>query len=106
MDEKPPPDLELDFYGFTEADLERKFKLPTTTFIGGESETTLTLGEIVQRLKNVYSRSIGVEYMHINDFEKRNWIRRKFETPGADQLSAEEKKRALERFAFFSAIIS
>jgi 2-oxoglutarate dehydrogenase E1 component len=43
-------DLKIDYYNFTEADLSRKFKLPKTTYIGGE-ETTLELGEILNRLK-------------------------------------------------------
>lgn len=67
------------------------------TYICGGSNETLTLEEILNRLKKIYTRSIGVEYMHINDPEKRNWIRQQFEWPGAGDLSAEEKKRTLKR---------
>lgn len=90
-------DLTPEFYNFTETDLSREFKLPATTFIGGSAEQTLTLKEILNRLNSVYSRSIGLEYMYINNFDKCNWIRQQFETPGAGVLTAEEKKRTLKR---------
>lgn len=38
------------FYGLDESDLEKVFRLPTTTFIGG-SESALPLKEIIQRLE-------------------------------------------------------
>lgn len=50
LDDTIPRELELDFYGFTEKDLDREFVLPPTTFIGGE-RTSLPLREIVDRLK-------------------------------------------------------
>ena len=38
------------FYGLNESDLDKVFRLPTTTFIGG-SETALPLKDIIQRLE-------------------------------------------------------
>lgn len=38
------------FYDLREADLDKEFQLPTTTFIGG-SENTLSLREIIRRLE-------------------------------------------------------
>jgi len=89
-------DLTPEFYDFSEADMDRVFKLPKTTFIGGDTES-LTLREILSRLNNVYCRSIGLEYMYINNFDKCNWIRQQFETPGMAVLTNEEKKRTLKR---------
>lgn len=89
-------DLTPEFYNFTEADMSRTFKLPKTTFIGGE-EQSLSLQEILNRLNHVYSRTIGLEYMYINNFDKCNWIRQQFEYPGRGVLNAEEKKRTLKR---------
>lgn len=37
-------------YGLEEADLDKTFQLPSTTFIGG-NETTLPLREIIHRLE-------------------------------------------------------
>ena len=62
-------------------DMDRMFKLPSTTYIGG-SEGVLPLREILRRLETVYCGSVGVEYMFINDLDQCNWIREKFETPG------------------------
>lgn len=89
-------DLTPEFYNFTEEDMNRVFKLPKTTFIGGE-EQSLTLREILNRLNHVYSRTIGLEYMYINNFDKCNWIRQQFEFPGRGILDPEEKKRTLKR---------
>uniref|UniRef100_A0A674EH74 2-oxoglutarate dehydrogenase complex component E1 n=1 Tax=Salmo trutta TaxID=8032 RepID=A0A674EH74_SALTR len=69
------------FYGLDESDLDKVFRLPTSTFIGG-SESVLPLREIISRLEMAYCQSIGVEFMFINDLEQCQWIRQKFERPG------------------------
>uniref|UniRef100_A0A8C7NC69 2-oxoglutarate dehydrogenase complex component E1 n=1 Tax=Oncorhynchus kisutch TaxID=8019 RepID=A0A8C7NC69_ONCKI len=71
----------LGFYGLDESDLDKVFRLPTTTFIGG-SESVLPLREIISRLEMAYCQSIGVEFMFINDLEQCQWIRQKFERSG------------------------
>ena len=91
-----PADLTPEFYNFTPEDMSREFKLPKTTFIGG-NEQSLTLAEILARLNKVYSRSIGLEYMYINNFDKCNWIRQQFEHPDVGNLTVDEKKRTLKR---------
>ncbi|XP_067340579.1 2-oxoglutarate dehydrogenase complex component E1 isoform X5 [Channa argus] len=84
------------FYGLAESDLDKVFRLPTTTFIGG-NESALTLREIIRRLEMAYCQHIGVEFMFINDMEQCQWIRQKFETPGVMQFSLEEKRTLLAR---------
>ncbi|XP_034656821.1 2-oxoglutarate dehydrogenase-like, mitochondrial isoform X1 [Drosophila subobscura] len=81
---------------FGEQDMERQFKLPSTTFIGGD-EASLPLKEILNRLENVYCNKIGVEFMFINSLEQCNWIRKHFETPGVLNFSPEEKRLILAR---------
>ncbi|XP_066940609.1 2-oxoglutarate dehydrogenase complex component E1 isoform X8 [Macrobrachium rosenbergii] len=81
---------------FQEADLDRSFTLPMSTFIGG-NEKTLTLREIIKRLEDTYCRSIGVEFMFINSLEQCNWIRQKFETPGVMHMEPQEKRLLLAR---------
>ncbi|XP_075736176.1 oxoglutarate dehydrogenase Nc73EF isoform X2 [Rhipicephalus microplus] len=83
-------------HNLEEKDMDRLFKLPATTFIGGE-ESTLPLREILRRLENVYCTSIGVEYMFINDLDQCNWIREKFESPGVMRLTKERKRLLLSR---------
>merc|ERR1712233_293007 len=77
-------------------DMETVFQLPKTTFIGGK-ETALPLKEIIARLENVYCRSIGAEYMHINNLDQINWIRQRLESPGAMELNNTEKRLLLAR---------
>ncbi|XP_031659103.1 2-oxoglutarate dehydrogenase, mitochondrial isoform X2 [Oncorhynchus kisutch] len=84
------------FYGLDESDLDKVFRLPTTTFIGG-SESVLPLREIISRLEMAYCQSIGVEFMFINDLEQCQWIRQKFERPGVMQFTLEEKRTLLTR---------
>lgn len=87
---------ELTIHHLDESDMERIFTLPQTTFIGGQ-ETALPLREIIRRLESVYCSSIGVEYMFINDRQKCDWIRQKFETPGIVQFTKMDKRLILER---------
>ncbi|XP_041914662.1 2-oxoglutarate dehydrogenase, mitochondrial isoform X1 [Alosa sapidissima] len=86
----------LGFYGLDESDLDKVFRLPTTTFIGG-SESALPLREIIRRLEMAYCQHIGVEFMFINDLDQCQWIRQKFEKPGVMQFSLEEKRTLLAR---------
>uniref|UniRef100_A0A672HUR7 2-oxoglutarate dehydrogenase complex component E1 n=1 Tax=Salarias fasciatus TaxID=181472 RepID=A0A672HUR7_SALFA len=86
----------LGFYGLEESDLEKVFRLPTTTFIGG-SESALPLKEIIRRLEMAYCQHIGVEFMFINDLEQCQWIRQKFETPDVMKFTLEDKRTLLAR---------
>lgn len=76
--------------------MDREFKLPSTTFIGGGA-SKLTLKEILNRLEKAYCQHVGVEYMFINNLEQCNWLREKFETPGALEMTHDQKKLLLAR---------
>lgn len=89
-------DLNPEYYRFSEEDMHRSFKLPLTTFIGGDQQA-MTLQEILDNLQRTYCRSIGLEYMFINNLDKCNWIRKKFEPPTAGLLNREDKQRTLKR---------
>ncbi|XP_071506052.1 2-oxoglutarate dehydrogenase complex component E1-like [Diadema antillarum] len=96
LQEETPPELVVTNYHLDENDMDRVFTLPQTTFIGGDQQA-LPLREIIKRLEDVYCRSIGVEYMFINDREQCDWIRQQFESPGAMQFSKMDKRLILER---------
>jgi 2-oxoglutarate dehydrogenase E1 component len=68
------PLLELSEFGFTEADLDRTFS--TAPFLGMERGT---LRQLIDALKETYCRSIGVEYMHIQDTRIRHWLQQRME---------------------------
>src|SRR5690606_12429153 len=87
------PELDPEYYGFTEADMDRTFS--TRTILGPDS---LPLREIIERLKNNYCRWMGVQFMHIDEISVRNWLQDRMEgTENRFQLSREEQLRILTR---------
>ncbi len=89
----PPPELEPAHYGFTEADLDDRFAAGSL-WPGG----TLTLREILARLRNTYCRSIGAQFMHIDDLAVREWLQQRMEgTENRLDLPREVQLRVLTR---------
>lgn len=84
--------------------MDRVFKLPSTTFIGGK-EKALPLREILRRLEEVYCQHIGVEFMFINSLEQCNWIRQRMETPGIMQMSENQKRLILARLTRATGLV-
>ena len=72
------PDLDLERHGLTLWDLDREF--PVGNF-GGKDGRLYPLRDILIMLRDSYCRTIGVEYMHIQDREQRTWIQERFEIP-------------------------
>ncbi len=88
-----PPELEPEFFGFTAADMDLPVHSETFQYDG-----PLTLGGLLERLRNTYCRSIGVQYMHIDDLGVRRWLQRRMETTeNRVQLSREEQLRIFTR---------
>ena len=85
------PDLDITEHGLTLWDLDRHF---ATGGFGGEP--FLKLRKILGILRDSYCRTIGVEYMHIQDPEQREWIQEKIEIPH-EKPSREEQLRILRR---------
>ncbi|XP_076753196.1 oxoglutarate dehydrogenase Nc73EF isoform X5 [Xylocopa sonorina] len=93
---KGSPEQVLRQYMLEASDMDRIFKLPSTTFIGGK-EKSLPLREILNRLEATYCGHIGVEFMFINSLEQCNWIRQKMETPGIMEMTNDERRLILAR---------
>jgi 2-oxoglutarate dehydrogenase E1 component len=68
------PELHLEHFNLTERDLDRVFS--ANTIVGPER---LSLRQIIERLHNTYCRSIGVQFMHIDDIEVKAWLMRRME---------------------------
>jgi 2-oxoglutarate dehydrogenase E1 component len=87
--------LELSYYGFTDADLNTVFDVGS--FIGLKNSSA-TLREIYDTLRNIYCRTIGIEYMHINQLDEVTWLQQRMEQvwPYA-KPTKEEKLRILDR---------
>ncbi|MGQ0825299.1 MAG: multifunctional oxoglutarate decarboxylase/oxoglutarate dehydrogenase thiamine pyrophosphate-binding subunit/dihydrolipoyllysine-residue succinyltransferase subunit [Actinomycetota bacterium] len=88
-------------WGLTIWDLDREFP---TGALGGKR--TMKLRDILGLLRNAYSRTIGVEYMHIQEPDEKEWIQQQLEGP-QPELTPEDKNEilaslnaaeALERF--------
>ncbi len=88
-----PPELTPEFFGFTEADMDQPVYSETFQYDG-----PLTLGKLLERLRNTYCRSIGVQYMHIDELSVRRWLQRRMEaTQNHLQLTRAEQLRILTR---------
>ncbi|GAA2882684.1 multifunctional oxoglutarate decarboxylase/oxoglutarate dehydrogenase thiamine pyrophosphate-binding subunit/dihydrolipoyllysine-residue succinyltransferase subunit [Streptosporangium fragile] len=85
------PDLDIKSHGLTLWDLEREF---ATGGFGGRP--LMKLRDILGVLRDSYCRTIGVEYMHIQNPEERAWIQARVEQPHA-KPAREEQLRVLER---------
>ena len=68
------PELDYKSYGFSENDLDREI------FIDGSlGLETATLNEIIQILNKTYASSIGVEFLHIQSVEQKQWVQERIE---------------------------
>jgi 2-oxoglutarate decarboxylase len=95
------PDLDVTTHGLTLWDLEREF--PTGGFGG---KPALKLRKVLGVLRDSYCRTIGIEYMHIQDPEQRRWIQDRVERPynkpnREEQLRILRKLNAAEAFETF-----
>ncbi|KNC99356.1 oxoglutarate dehydrogenase (succinyl-transferring), E1 component [Spizellomyces punctatus DAOM BR117] len=99
-DESNAPELSHKHYGFEDADLDRKFYLGSgilPAFLAQEGEKSMTLREIIGRLKQTYCGSIGIEYGHIPDRQQCDWLRQRFEVPTKYNYTKEQKMMILDR---------
>ncbi len=85
------PDLDINQHGLTLWDLEREF---ATGGFGGKP--LMKLREILGVLRDSYCRTVGVEYMHIQNPEERAWIQARVERP-QDRAGHDEQMQILSR---------
>lgn len=86
------PFLELKAFGLGQEDLETSFPTPDLPFSSG------TLREIRDFLRETYCRSIGVEFMHIQDQTAWQWLVERMEASrNRSVFSAEDRVRTLHR---------
>jgi len=95
------PDLDVVTHGLTLWDLDREF---ATGGFGGER--FMSLRKILGILRDAYCRSVGVEYMYIQNREEREWIQNRVEVgyaklPRDEQLHVLRKLNSAESFESF-----
>ena len=84
--------IELEFYGFTEADLDKEFHAGNLIGLG-----TTSLRNIFNYLEKCYASHIGIEFKYISDQKKIDWLTNEVEKKLPEPLPLEKKKRILEK---------
>jgi 2-oxoglutarate dehydrogenase E1 component len=94
LDAEPPdlhPELDPLHYGLTIWDLPRQFVAD-----GLAGKDMATLDEILHILRDAYCRTLGIEYMHIQDLEQKQWIQQHVEGVPSE-LAPDEQRHILDR---------
>ena len=88
--DEPAPELEPSTYGFTEADYDRKIFIDNV--LGLEFATIREMLAILQR---TYCSTVGVEFMHMNDPEAKQWVQERMEGPDKEIKFTPNGKKAI-----------
>ncbi|PWN42865.1 putative KGD1-alpha-ketoglutarate dehydrogenase [Ceraceosorus guamensis] len=94
-----PKELTIEHYGWSDKDLDREMRLGPgllPNFIK-HGKDRMTIREVIDAVKRIYCGSIGVQYVHIPDREKCDWLRERIELPEPFKYSTEEKRTILDR---------
>lgn len=84
--------LDLGFFGFAEADLDKTFFAGNLIGLG-----TTTLSNIITHLKKCYASHVGIEFKYISDQKKVDWLTNEMERNFINPLSLDKRKRVLEK---------
>ncbi len=86
------PHLALSDFDLTEADMNTEFHAGAFVGIGKAK-----LGDIIAKLKKLYTGDVGIEYTYINNYDTCMWVQHEFEAMQEQELTLDEKKRILEK---------
>ena len=90
---KANSELSLESYGLSEADFNKSFSARTI-----DGENFRPLKEIVNLMQQTYCRSIGAQFMHIDDHAVRQWLTTRMEgTANRVQLHRNTQLRILTK---------
>lgn len=70
-----PPELDPGFHNLTSADMHQH--VSSLTLSGAD---TRTVREVIETLRRTYCRSIGVQFMHIDQGDVREWLQQRMES--------------------------
>jgi 2-oxoglutarate dehydrogenase complex dehydrogenase (E1) component-like enzyme len=103
LDSSVPPELELSAY-FRQS--EHALQVPPGMITGGlaAGASALTVQQLVERLREVYSSTVGIEISHLDSRAQREWLQERLEAPAA--LEGAELVQALEKLAWASSLES
>jgi 2-oxoglutarate dehydrogenase E1 component len=84
--------LTLDFFGFTEADLDHTFQAGNLLGLG-----VTTLRNIIAHLEKCYAWHVGIEFKYISSQEKIDWLTAAMEKDFHQSMPLEKRRRILEK---------
>lgn len=84
--------LDLAFFGLSDADLDTVFQAGNLIGLGASS-----LRNILAHLQNTYANHVGIEFKYISDQTKVDWLTQEMEKGFSKPVSLEKKKRILEK---------
>ena len=71
------PELDPEFHGLHPRDMDKP--ISPETLSGCSLDTP---GQVIERLRETYTRSVGVQFMHIDDLGVRDWLQKRMESTG------------------------
>ncbi|KAG7892196.1 hypothetical protein KL905_003471 [Ogataea polymorpha] len=95
----PPRELTLEYYGFTEADLDKDITLGPgiLPYFIKHGVTSMKLRDVIKTCEKIYCSSYGVEYVHIPSKQKCDWLRERIEIPTPFKFTPDQKRQILDR---------
>ncbi len=84
------PELEPKFHGFNDDDWNRPIFI--NYYLGKEYAT---LAEIMDILQGSYGKTMGVEFMHISEPDKKSWLQERFESMEGCFTQDKEKSKQI-----------
>src|SRR6187455_91763 len=84
--------LDLEFFGFTNADLDKTFNAGNLIGLG-----TTTLKNILAHLEKCYAHHVGIEFKYISNQEEIDWLTNEMEKNFHVKLSLAQQQRILEK---------
>jgi 2-oxoglutarate dehydrogenase E1 component len=89
------PELSPARYGLSDSDMQRRIDSSAVEHVKGD-----TLDVILTKLQNTYCRSIGAQFMHIDNRNIRDWLQQRMEsTENRLELSHDVQRRIYARLA-------
>jgi 2-oxoglutarate dehydrogenase E1 component len=89
------PELDPEFYGMAEADLDQVYSATNTYFTKAD---TMTMRDMLKALRDTYCGNIGAEFMYMSNPTAKRWIQERLEsTLGVPSLTADEKRHVLQQ---------
>lgn len=87
------PELDPSYYGLNIWDLDREFAA-----VDSWHSSTMPLRDVLELMRDTYCGSTGIEYMHIQDHIKKDWVKNRLEsTRNAPDFTTQEKAAILSK---------